>query len=134
MCSTAETLPACGNGFPSSPGGGPNPSRWSASTPVRATAARYDSSLATAAFPPTQRSRQTRPRIVRLANQALTRCRQRTQTDTTGHRGRKGDALYGIRQLLLTGAERLDDRGWERLWAAIDRGDPYDEVADCWDG
>ena len=70
--------------------------------------------------------------IVRLANQALTRCRQRTQQDTTGHRGRKGDALYGTRKLLLTGAERLDPAGWERLWAALDRGDPYDEVADCW--
>ena len=71
--------------------------------------------------------------IVRLANQALTRCRQRTQQDATGHRGRKGDALYGIRKLLLTGAERLDGRGLERLWAALDRGDPYDEVADCWE-
>ena len=70
--------------------------------------------------------------IVRLANQALTRCRQRTQTETTGHRGRKGDALYGIRKLLLTGAERLDDSGLQRLHAALDRGDPYDEVADCW--
>ena len=39
--------------------------------------------------------------IVRLANQALTACRQRTQTETTGHRGRKGDPLYGIRKLLL---------------------------------
>ena len=28
--------------------------------------------------------------IVRLANQAITRCRQRTQAETTGHRGRKG--------------------------------------------
>ncbi len=70
--------------------------------------------------------------IVRLANQALTRCRQRTQQDTTGHRGRTGDALYGIRKLLLTGAERLDPAGRQRLWAALDRGDPYDEVADCW--
>ena len=71
--------------------------------------------------------------IVRLANQALTRCRQRTQTDTIGHRGRTGDALYGIRKLLLTGAERLDDRGLQRLQTALDRGDPYDEVADCWE-
>ena len=70
--------------------------------------------------------------IVRLANQALTRCRQRTQTETTGHRGRKGDPLYGIRKLLLTGAERLDAAGLQRLHAALDQGDPYDEVADCW--
>ena len=70
--------------------------------------------------------------IVRLANQALTRCRQRTQNDTTGHRGRKGDPLYGARKLRLTGAERLDDSGLQRLHAALEAGDPYDEVADCW--
>ena len=79
-----------------------------------------------------QRSPQTRPCIVRLANQALTRCRQRTQTQMTGHRGRKGDARYGIHKLLSTGAERLVPAGRERPWAALDRGDPYDEVADCW--
>ena len=71
--------------------------------------------------------------IVRLANQALTKCRQRTQTDTTRHRGRRGDPLYGARKLLLMGAERLDDAGRERLRSALDRGDPYDEIADCWD-
>ena len=71
--------------------------------------------------------------IVRLANQALTKCRQRTQTDTTGHRGRRGDPLYGARKLLLMGAERLDGAGWERLRSALGRGDPYDEVADCWE-
>ena len=70
--------------------------------------------------------------IVRLANQALTRCRRRTQQDTTGHRGRTGDPLYGIRKLLLAGAERLDPAGLQRLQTALDDGDPYDEVADCW--
>ena len=71
--------------------------------------------------------------IVRLANQALTKCRQRTQTDTTRHRGRRGDPLYGARKLLLMGSERLDGAGRERLRSALDAGDPYDEVADCWD-
>ena len=56
--------------------------------------------------------------IVRLANQALTKCRQRTQTDTTRHRGRKGDPLYGARKLLVMGAERLDGAGRERLRSA----------------
>lgn len=70
--------------------------------------------------------------IVRLANQAITRCRQRTQNQTLGHRGRSGDPLYGARKLLLMGAERLDDAGWGRLRQALDAGDPYDEVADCW--
>jgi len=71
--------------------------------------------------------------VVRLANQAVDRCRRRTQNDTTGHRGRKGDPLYGARKLLLMGAERLDDTGWDRLRQALDAGDPYDEVADCWE-
>ncbi len=51
---------------------------------------------------------------MRLANQALDECRRRTQNDTLGHRGRKGDPLYGARKLLLTGdadqaAARLDE-------------------------
>ena len=71
--------------------------------------------------------------IVRLANQALAKCRQRTQTDTTRHRGRRGDPLYGARKLLVMGSERLDGAGRERLRSALGRGDPYDEVADCWD-
>ncbi|WP_420433461.1 ISL3 family transposase [Candidatus Poriferisocius sp.] len=70
--------------------------------------------------------------VVRLANEALDRCRRRTQNDTTSHRGRNSDPLYGARKLLLTGQERLDDTGWDRLRAALDAGDPYDEVADCW--
>ncbi len=70
--------------------------------------------------------------IVRLANQALTKCRQRTQNQALGHRGRTGDPLYGARKLLLMGAERLDDAGWDRLQQALGAGDPYDEVADCW--
>ena len=54
----------------------------------------------------------------------MTKCRQRTQNETTGHRGRKGDPLYGIRKLLLSGAERLDAQGHMRLQTALDQGDP----------
>ena len=70
--------------------------------------------------------------IVRLANQAVTKCRQRVQNETLQHRGQKGDPLYGIRKVLLMGAERLDERGWERLHAGLNAGDPDDSVADCW--
>ncbi len=41
--------------------------------------------------------------IVRLANAAVTKCRQRVQQATLEHRGWKGDPLYGIRKLLLIG-------------------------------
>jgi transposase len=70
--------------------------------------------------------------IVRLANQAVTRCRQRVQQSTLEHRGWKGDPLYDIRKLLLLGAERVDAAGWDRLQRALRDGDPDGEVRDCW--
>ena len=36
--------------------------------------------------------------VVRLANERLDQARRRTQNETLGHRGRKGDPLYGIRR------------------------------------
>jgi transposase len=70
--------------------------------------------------------------IVRLANMAVTRCRQRVQQATLGHRGWAHDPLYDIRKLLLTGAERVDEAGWSRIRAALRAGDPDGEVQDCW--
>ncbi len=70
--------------------------------------------------------------IVRLGNAAVTRCRQRVQAETLEHRGWKGDPLYDVRKLLLMGAERLDDNGWDRLHRALRDGDPDGEVRDCW--
>lgn len=70
--------------------------------------------------------------IVRLGNAAVTRCRQRVQQETLEHRGWKGDPLYDIRRLLLVGAERLDERGWQRIHTALDAGDPDDQVQDAW--
>jgi len=43
---------------------------------------------------------------VRLLTSAVDEVRRRVQNDTLGHRGRKGDPLYGIRRVLLRGAER----------------------------
>ena len=70
--------------------------------------------------------------IVRLGNQAVTKCRQRVQQDVVGHRGWKDDPLYRIRRLLLVGSERLNERGWERLRAGLDRGDALDQVLEAW--
>jgi transposase len=70
--------------------------------------------------------------IIRLANRALDKVRRRTQHEMTGHRGRKGDPLYDIRKVLLTGSERLNERGWERLTTALGAGDPRDEVLAVW--
>ncbi len=67
--------------------------------------------------------------VIKLANSAIDDVRRRVQQDTTGHRGRAQDPLYGIRRLLLVGAERLSERGWERIHAALAAGDPAGEVA-----
>lgn len=70
--------------------------------------------------------------IVRLANQAVTRCRQRIQHDTLGHRGWARDPLYSTRKLFLLGAERVDETGWEQIWSALRDGDPTGELQDAW--
>ncbi len=70
--------------------------------------------------------------LVRLANQVVDEVRRRTQQDTLGHRGRKGDPLYAIRKLLLVAVERLDDRAQRRIHNGLAAGDPYDEVACTW--
>lgn len=70
--------------------------------------------------------------IVRLANRAVDGARRRTQQDQIGHRGRRGDPLYDARKVLITGAERLNDRGWGRLNIALDAGDPRNEVLAAW--
>lgn len=70
--------------------------------------------------------------IVRLANAAVTKCRQRVQQETLEHRGWKGDPLYDIRKLLLMGAERVDETGWERIHGALAAGDPDGHVQDAW--
>lgn len=72
--------------------------------------------------------------IVRLSNAAVTGCRTRIQRETLEHRGWKGDPLYDVRKLLLMGAERVDDRGWERIHAALAAGDPDDVLAATWTG
>jgi transposase len=70
--------------------------------------------------------------VVRVANRCLDKVRRRTQNQTLGHRGRKDDPLYRIRKILLTGAERLDDTGHNRMLLALRAGDPRDEVLGAW--
>jgi transposase len=56
---------------------------------------------------------------IRLANQVVTAVRCRRQQELTGHRGRKGDVLYGVRRVLLRSRRRLDERRWARVQAAF---------------
>ena len=53
--------------------------------------------------------------VVRLAGDALDRCRRRVQQDLHGHRGRKDDPLYRARRTLHTGHGLLTDRQRQRL-------------------
>ncbi len=55
--------------------------------------------------------------VVRLAGDALDRCRRRVQQDLHGHRGHAGDPLYTARRTLHTGADLLTDRQRQRLTA-----------------
>jgi transposase len=53
--------------------------------------------------------------VVRLAGDALDRCRRRVQQRIHGHRGRKDDPLYRTRRTLHTGAGLLTDSQADRL-------------------
>jgi transposase len=69
--------------------------------------------------------------VVALAGDALDRCRQRVQQDTYGHRGRRGDPLYGIRRVLRTGLDLLTDRQRARL-TAVFADEQHVEVQATW--
>jgi len=70
--------------------------------------------------------------VVRVGNRCVDQVRRRVQNETLGHRGRKTDPLFRIRKLLLTGSERLNDRGSDRMLLGLRVGDPHDEVLGAW--
>ena len=70
--------------------------------------------------------------VVKLATQALDEVRRRVQQATLGHRGRKGDPLYGIQTILRAGAENLTDKQLNRLAAAIEADPAHEEVYLAW--
>ena len=70
--------------------------------------------------------------VVRVANRCLDKVRRRVQNATLGHRGRKRDPLYRIRKLMLTGSERLEGQGLERMLLGLRLGDPEGEVLGAW--
>ena len=69
--------------------------------------------------------------VVRLAGDALDRCRRRVQLAIHGHRGRKDDPLYRARRTLHTGADLLTDRQCERLNALFE-SDDHVQVEATW--
>ncbi|GMA23119.1 ISL3 family transposase [Luteimicrobium album] len=69
--------------------------------------------------------------VVRLAGDALDRCRRRVQLRILGHRGFKDDPLYKTRRTLHTGAGLLTDRQVERI-TALFTDDQHVEVEATW--
>jgi transposase len=70
--------------------------------------------------------------VVRLGLKAMEETRRRVQQQQLGHRGRKHDPLYRIRNPLRAGAERLSARQIERIEAGLQAGDPTFEVTVAW--
>ena len=69
--------------------------------------------------------------VVRLAGDALDRCRRRVQLAIHGHRGVKNDPLYAARRTLHTGAGLLTDKQAARL-TALFADDAHVEVEATW--
>ena len=69
--------------------------------------------------------------VIRLAGDALDRCRRRVQLTLHGHRGFKADPLYAARRTLHTGADLLTDRQHDRL-TALFADDDHVEVEATW--
>ena len=69
--------------------------------------------------------------VVRLAGDALDRCRRRVQQQLHGHRGRTDDPLYRARRTLHTGADLLTDKQRQRL-DALFADDEHVQVEATW--
>jgi len=70
--------------------------------------------------------------VVKLGTVAVDEVRRRFKQDTLGHRGRKGDPLYGVQTILRAGAEKLTEKQRTRLTTAIEADPAHDEVLVAW--
>jgi transposase len=70
--------------------------------------------------------------VVRVGNRCVDQVRRRVQNEMLGHRGRKADPLFRIRKLLLTGSERLNEHGTNRMLLGLRVGDPHEELLGAW--
>ena len=70
--------------------------------------------------------------VVKLGTAVVDEVRRRVQQATTGHRGRKGDPLFGIQTILRAGVENITDKQQTRLARAIEADEAHDEVFVAW--
>ena len=70
--------------------------------------------------------------VVKLGGQVVDEVRRRVQQIIHGHRGRKDDPLYRIRNLLRCAEERLTERQLARLVTAVEADEHHLEVFVAW--
>jgi transposase len=70
--------------------------------------------------------------VVKLATGVVDEVRRRVQQETCGHRGRKDDPLYRIRNILRAGEEHLTNRQRARLASAFGAREERLEVEVAW--
>jgi transposase len=70
--------------------------------------------------------------LVLLANQALTRVRQRVTRELLDRRGRAVDPVWANRRLLLRGRERLSARALARMWNGCLDNDATGQILTAW--
>ena len=70
--------------------------------------------------------------VVKLATGVVDEVRRRVQQDIHGHRGRRDDPLYRIRNILRAGEEHLTDRQRARLDTAWTADERHVEVELAW--
>ena len=70
--------------------------------------------------------------VVKLGTQAVGEVRRRVQQTTLEHRGQRGDPLYGIRNTLRAGRNKLTDRQKARLDTAFTQREEHVEVDVAW--
>jgi len=62
--------------------------------------------------------------LVKLANNAVTKVRRRVTWEQHDRRGRKIDPAWANRRRLLKARERLSEKSFQAMWAALEDGDP----------
>jgi transposase len=70
--------------------------------------------------------------LVQLANDVVTKVRQRLTRQVKGRRGRAKDPVWVNRRLLLRAGDTLSKRGLARLRATFAADDPTGEIAAAW--
>lgn len=70
--------------------------------------------------------------VVKLALGAVDEIRRRLQQRICGHRGRKGDPLFGIRTIVRCDPDRLTERQWQRFNDDIAADPLHEELFIAW--